>query len=140
MAFYQRIRDLREDADKTQTEIAAYLGTTAQYYGKYEKGERELPFSRAVLLANFYDVSLDYLAGRTNLPKNPHAITIADDALLVLQKSPPSPNATRAGWSSFSTPSPNNRLSKKKHDRPCEIAKSVPSQTIRFFSFRISTA
>ena len=47
MAFYQRIRDLREDADKTQTEIAAYLGTTAQYYGKYEKGERELPFSRA---------------------------------------------------------------------------------------------
>ena len=61
MAFYQRIRDLREDADKTQTEIAAYLGTTAQYYGKYEKGERELPFSRAVLLANFYDVSLDYL-------------------------------------------------------------------------------
>lgn len=140
MAFYQRIRDLREDADKTQTEIAAYLGTTAQYYGKYEKGERELPFSRAVLLANFYDVSLDYLAGRTNLPKNPHGITIADDALLVLQKSPPSPNATRAGWSSFSTPSPNNRLSKKKHDRPCEIAKSVPSQTIRFFSFRISTA
>jgi transcriptional regulator with XRE-family HTH domain len=86
MAFYQRIRDLREDADKTQTEIAAYLGTTAQYYGKYEKGERELPFSRAVLLANFYDVSLDYLAGRTNLPKNPHGITIADDALLVLQK------------------------------------------------------
>ena len=81
MAFYQRIRDLREDADKTQTEIAAYLGTTAQYYGKYE-----LPFSRAVLLANFYDVSLDYLAGRTNLPKNPHGITIADDALLVLQK------------------------------------------------------
>ena len=86
MAFYQRIRDLRDDADKTQTEIAAYLGTTAQYYGKYEKGERELPFSRAVLLANFYDVSLDYLAGRTNLPKNPHGITIADDALLVLQK------------------------------------------------------
>lgn len=86
MAFYQRIRDLREDADKTQTEIATYLGTTAQYYGKYEKGEREIPFSRAVQLANFYDVSLDYLAGRTNLPKNPHGIAIAEDALLVLQK------------------------------------------------------
>lgn len=86
MAFYQRIRDLREDADKTQTEIATYLGTTAQYYGKYEKGERELPFSRAVQLADFYGVSLDYIAGRTNLPKNPHGITIADDALLVLQK------------------------------------------------------
>lgn len=64
MAFYQRIRDLREDADKTQSEIAEYLETTAQYYGKYEKGERELPFSRAIQLADYYDVSLDYLAGR----------------------------------------------------------------------------
>ena len=135
MAFYQRIRDLREDADKTQTEIAAYLGTTAQYYGKYEKGERELPFSRAVLLANFYDVSLDYLAGRTNLPKNPHGITIADDALLVLQKYTALTERNKGRLEQFL-----DRLSKKKHDRPCEIAKSVPSQTIRFFSFRISTA
>lgn len=86
MAYYRRIRDLREDADKTQSEIAAYLGTTAQYYGKYEKGEREIPFSRAVQLADFYGVSLDYLAGRTNFPKSPHGITIAEDALLVLQK------------------------------------------------------
>lgn len=66
MAFYQRIRDLREDSDKTQTELAEYLGTTAQYYGKYEKGERELPFSRAIQLADYYNVSLDYLAGRKN--------------------------------------------------------------------------
>lgn len=66
MAFYQRIRDLREDADKTQTEIAKYLGTTAQYYGKYESGERELPFARAIQLAVYYGVSLDYLAGLTN--------------------------------------------------------------------------
>lgn len=65
MAMYQRLRDLREDADKTQIEIANYLGTTAQYYGKYEKGERELPFSRAILLAEYYNVSLDYLAGRS---------------------------------------------------------------------------
>lgn len=64
MAFYKRIRDLREDSDKTQTEIAAFLGTTAQYYGKYEKGERELPFTRAIQLAEYYGVSLDYLAGR----------------------------------------------------------------------------
>ncbi len=63
--MYQRLRDLREDADKTQIEIADYLGTTAQYYGKYEKGERELPFSRAILLAEYYNVSLDYLAGRS---------------------------------------------------------------------------
>ncbi len=64
MALYKRIRDLREDSDKTQTEIAEYLGTTAQYYGKYEKGERELPFMRAIQLAEYYGVSLDYLAGR----------------------------------------------------------------------------
>lgn len=66
MAFYQRIRDLREDSDKTQTDLAEYLGTTAQYYGKYEKGERELPFSRAIQLADYYNVSLDYIAGRKN--------------------------------------------------------------------------
>lgn len=65
MALYQRIKDLREDADKTQSEIAEYLGTTAQYYGKYEKGEREIPFSRAIQLAKYYGVSLDYLAGLT---------------------------------------------------------------------------
>ena len=64
MAFYRRIRDLREDSDKTQIEVAEYLGTTAQYYGKYEKGERELPFSRAIMLADFYNVSLDYIAER----------------------------------------------------------------------------
>lgn len=65
MSFYQRLRDLREDADKTQAEIAEFLGTTAQYYGRYEKGEIELPFSRAVQLADYYNVSLDYLAGRS---------------------------------------------------------------------------
>ncbi len=63
MAFYQRIKDLREDSDKTQNELAEYLGTTAQYYRKYEKGEREIPFSRAIQLADYYNVSLDYLAG-----------------------------------------------------------------------------
>lgn len=71
MAIYQRLRDLREDADKTQTEIAEYLGTTAQYYGRYEKGESELPFSRAIQLANFYNVSLDYLAGRSVFKRLP---------------------------------------------------------------------
>lgn len=86
MAFYQRIRDLREDADKTQSELAAYLGTTAQYYGKYEKGERELPFSRAVQLADFYGVSLDYIAGRTNIPVNRCIVSLHEDATAVLQK------------------------------------------------------
>ena len=63
MAHYQRLRDLREDADKTQQEIADYLGTSAQHYGKYESGKAEIPLERAVLLAKYYNVSLDYIAG-----------------------------------------------------------------------------
>ena len=84
MAFYQRIRDLREDSDKTQTDLAEYLGTTAQYYGKYEKGERELPFSRAIQLADYYNVSLDYLAGRKNYNGN---LTDEEEELICLWRS-----------------------------------------------------
>lgn len=66
MAYYPRIRDLREDAEKKQTELAEYLGTTAQYYGLYEKGVNEISFERAILIAKYYDISLDYLAGLTH--------------------------------------------------------------------------
>lgn len=86
MPLYRRIRDLREDADKTQTEIAEYLGTTAQYYGKYEKGEREIPFTRAIELADYYDVSLDYLAGRTNVKRSRSDISLTDDEIKLLSQ------------------------------------------------------
>ena len=66
MAIYHRIRDLREDSDKTQKELADYLGTSTQHYGKYELGNAEIPFERAIQLAKFYNVSLDYIAGLTN--------------------------------------------------------------------------
>lgn len=66
VAYYQRIRDLREDSDKTQADVAEYLGTTAQHYGKYENGNAEIPFERAIALAKYYNVSLDYIAGMTN--------------------------------------------------------------------------
>ena len=79
MPLYKRIKDLREDSDKTQTDIASYLGTTAQYYGKYEKGERELPFSRAIELADYYGVSLDYLAGRSMVRSMSEDINLKDD-------------------------------------------------------------
>jgi len=69
MAYYQRIRDLREDSDMTQQEIADYLGTSAQHYGKYELGNAEIPFERAMALAKYYNVSLDYIAGLTNNKK-----------------------------------------------------------------------
>jgi transcriptional regulator with XRE-family HTH domain len=83
MAIYTRLKDLREDADKTQSDVARYLGTTAQYYGKYEKGERELPFDRAIRLAEYYNVTLDYLAGRSN---NKLGQPLTDDEASLLKK------------------------------------------------------
>jgi len=64
--FYQRIRDLREDADRKQLEVATVLGITTQQYSLYERGVREIPFHHAITLAKFYNVSLDYIAGLTN--------------------------------------------------------------------------
>lgn len=61
-----RIRDLREDADLTQKQIAELLMCDQSLYSKYERGERILPLELAVQLADFYKVSLDYLVGRTD--------------------------------------------------------------------------
>ena len=58
-----RIRALREDADLTQKEIASYLHCDQSLYSEYERGERMLPLDLAVKLAQFYQVSLDYLVG-----------------------------------------------------------------------------
>ncbi len=69
MNYAKRMRDLREDRDLTQSDVANVLKTTYQYYSTYESGKRELPFSRAIQLAQFYNVSLDYLAGLTDVPK-----------------------------------------------------------------------
>lgn len=69
MNYAKRLRDLRENRDLTQSDIAKVLKTTYQYYSTYESGKRELPFSRAIRLAQFYNVSLDYLAGLTDVPK-----------------------------------------------------------------------
>lgn len=69
MYCYQRIRDLREDCDKTQKEIGALLNTTQQQYAKYEKGIQEIPVHHLITLAEFYHTSTDYLLGLTNNPK-----------------------------------------------------------------------
>ena len=63
-----RIRDLREDRDLTQKEVAAYLHCDQSLYSNYERGERLLPLDRAVRLADYYGVTLDYLTGRTDTP------------------------------------------------------------------------
>ena len=57
-------RDLREDHDYSQSEIASVLGITQQHYSKYETGEYELPLRHFITLANHYSVSADYLIGR----------------------------------------------------------------------------
>ncbi len=69
MKYSDRLRGLREDRDLTQSDVAKVLGTTYQYYSTYESGKRELPFTRAIELAKFYNVSLDYLAGIADIPK-----------------------------------------------------------------------
>ena len=66
MYHYQRLRDLREDADLKQRHIAELLQMTAQQYSLYERGDREIPFHHVITLAKYYGVSIDYIAGLTN--------------------------------------------------------------------------
>ncbi|MBR5271574.1 MAG: helix-turn-helix transcriptional regulator [Clostridia bacterium] len=68
MAYYPRIKDLREDRDLTQTEVAKMLFITQQQYSLYEKGYRDIPTNLVIILADFYNTSTDYILGRTNNP------------------------------------------------------------------------
>ena len=61
---FENIRNLREDADKTQTEIAEYLNIKQTTYSKYELGKINVPIEMLIKIADYYDVSLDYLVGR----------------------------------------------------------------------------
>ena len=69
MCIYQRLKDVREDADKKQEDIASVLNITRQQYQLYESGKREMPMHHFVTLAKYYNVSLDYLAGLLDTPK-----------------------------------------------------------------------
>ena len=69
MYFYQRLRDLREDNDMTQEEVAKMLGTAREQYNKYELGKQEIPFHHVIKLAKFYNVSLDYISGIKETPE-----------------------------------------------------------------------
>lgn len=65
----KRIRDLREDMDLTQSEIAKVLRTTQSHYSQYELGKREIPLHHIITLCKLYDVSADYILGFTNEKK-----------------------------------------------------------------------
>lgn len=66
---YNRIRDLREDKDLNQTQIAKILGMSQTGYSKYETGENDIPTAVLIQLARFYNTSIDYLLGETNDPR-----------------------------------------------------------------------
>ena len=67
--MYTRIRDLREDSDMTQKQIAAMLNCSQQVYSNYELGQRDIPTDILIKLSRFYKVSTDYILGETDNPK-----------------------------------------------------------------------
>ena len=64
--YFQRIKDMREDSDLTQVQIAEYLGIRQTVYSRYERGYQTIPLEYLIRLADYYHVSLDYLTGRTS--------------------------------------------------------------------------
>ena len=64
--YFQRLRDLREDMDMNQTQIAKLLHTSQTVYSRYERGFQTIPVEHLLILADFYQVSTDYILGRTN--------------------------------------------------------------------------
>lgn len=66
MAYYQRIRDLREDSDYTQKFVSDYLGMKQPQYSRYENGYRDLPTDVLIALAKLYNTPTDYILGLTN--------------------------------------------------------------------------
>ena len=68
MDYIKRMRDLREDHDRTQQQIADVLGTSQTMYARYERGENELPIRHLLVLCDYYKVSADYFLGRKDKP------------------------------------------------------------------------
>ena len=68
--MYKRIRYLREDNDLTQREVSKYLNCSQQVYSNYELGQRDIPTDVLIKLSNFYNVSVDYILGISDNPRN----------------------------------------------------------------------
>ena len=67
MGYYKRIRDLREDSDMTQQQVAEYLKMKQPQYNRYEKGYRDIPSDVLIALADLYNTSTDYILERTDI-------------------------------------------------------------------------
>ena len=67
--YFKRLKDIREDRNLTQEQVAKFLNMKQQQYSRYENGKNEIPFEYIIKLAQFYEVSIDYLAGLTNYSK-----------------------------------------------------------------------
>ena len=67
--FFYRLKDMREDRDLLQTDVAALLGISQTVYSRYERGFQTIPVIHLLKLADFYNTSTDFLLGRTNNPK-----------------------------------------------------------------------
>lgn len=72
--YFPRLRDLREDNELTQKEIAFILGIDQRVYSTYETGKRIIPINLLIALADYYSISIDYIVGRTNDPTLHHKI------------------------------------------------------------------
>ena len=68
MSYVKRIRDLREDHDMTQQEVAEHLGTSQTMYARYERGANEMPIHHLITLCRLYRVSADYILGLSDTP------------------------------------------------------------------------
>lgn len=68
MSYYKRIRDLREDNDLTQSQVAEYLSMKQPQYNRYEKGLRDIPSDILIALAKLYNTSTDYILGLKDEP------------------------------------------------------------------------
>ena len=64
--FFHRLKDLREDCDLRQSDVADFLGIKQTVYSRYERGYQNIPLEHLIKLADFYKVSTDYILGRTN--------------------------------------------------------------------------
>ncbi len=85
MSIYKRVRDLREDADMTQKQVAEKLFMHLTQYRRYECGESEIPLNIAINIARLYGVSLDYISGISNDKKGLTRSTLSDSETALVQ-------------------------------------------------------